>query len=228
MADIKRIFLFLLVLAFIPAVNASYITIQSSVAVTNNKTMVKVTNLGDESAYNVQLSLEMNNQKIVSGTKNQLGVKEVFEWSAPIKFEAGNPGKYPLILTVNYEDANAYPFSAISVSTFEYKQPTISSIVAKMNNLEVYDKGLLELKMKNLDGTAKEAAIRLIMPKELTANQDRLPVKIPAKSEGSTEFKIEKSSIKVGNSILFTTLSVLIIIFAVLKFNKWKKNLKIL
>lgn len=192
--------LFIIAIAIMPHAAASYISIQSAITAAGNKTTIKVTNFGDESAYNIQLSLDANDKKTVSNVKKQLGVRESFEWAVPLNFESKNPGKYPLILTTNYEDANSYPFSAISVSTFDYKQATISDIAAKMSNLELSDKGMLELKIKNTAETAKDVNIKLIVPKELTANKDKLNAKLPAKSEISAEFEIEKFSALTGSS----------------------------
>ena len=201
MANIKMLLpLFFIMLSLMPIAAASYISIQSAVTAAGNKTTIKVTNLGDEAAYNVQLSLEANNQKTASSIKKQLGVRESFEWNVPLAFKTENPGKYPLILTTNYEDANSYPFSAISVSAFDYKQATVSDIAAKISNLELSDKGILELKIKNTAESAKDADIRLIVPKELTANKDRLSAKVQAKSEMPVNFEIEKFSALAGSS----------------------------
>ncbi len=262
MKGIKIILLlFIIAIAIMPSVAASYISIQSTVTAADNKTTIKVTNLGDEAAYNVQLSLEANSQKTASSIKKQLGVRESFEWNVPLAFKPKNPGKYPLILTANYEDANSYPFSAISVSTFDYKQATISDIAAKISNLELSDKGTLELKIKNTAETAKDVNIKLIVPKELTANKDKLSAKLPAKSEMSADFEIEKFSaltgssyavfavveydedgkhytsiangavtimekqrINISSTFLLATLAILVITFAILQVNSWKKN----
>ena len=183
-----------------PIAAASYISIQSAVTATDNKTTIKVTNLGDEAAYNVQLSLDINNKKITSNAKRQLGVGESFEWTAPLGFKSKNPGKYPIILTTNYEDANSYPFSAISVSTFDYKEAAVSDIAAAMSNTQLSDKGVLGLKIKNTGESAKDATIRLIIPKELTADKDKVSIKIPPKSEMAIEFEIEKFSALAGSS----------------------------
>ena len=201
MKTMKKLLLFLLIILLVmPIVAASYITIQSSINSTENEAIIKVTNLGAEAAYNVQLSLEATGRKTGRSIKKQLGGQESFEWNMPLGLKYKNPGKYPIILTANYQDANSYPFSAISVSTVDYKQATISDIAAKINSLGLSDEGLLELKIKNTAETAKEIGIRLIVPRELTANRDRLSAKVQAKSEMPLEFEIEKFSALTGSS----------------------------
>ena len=111
--------LWIIIALTIPLVSASYISIQSSITVTENETIISVTNFGDEAAYNIQLSLDVNNKRMISNIKEQLNIQKSFEWNAPLSVKPKNPGKYPLILTTNYQDANSYPFSAISVSTFD-------------------------------------------------------------------------------------------------------------
>lgn len=199
----------------IPIAAASYISIQSSITATGNETLIKVTNFGDEAAYNVQLSLDINNKKTASDVKRQLGVRESFEWAVPLNFESKNPGKYPLILTTNYEDANSYPFSAISVSALDYKQATISDIATAMSNIKLSDKGIFELKIKNIGETAKDASIRLIAPKELTVDKDRLSMNLLPQTEKTISFGIEKFSALAGSSY---------VVFAVIEYEENNKH----
>src|SRR3989338_8025181 len=197
----KKLLLFLLIiLLVIPIVAASFISIRSSITATKNETIISVTNLGDEAAYNVQLCLDLNNKKTISDLKNQLGVQEKFEWKVPLATNLENPGKYPLVLTTNYQDANSYPFSAISVSTFDHKQSTISDIAAKINGIGLSDRETLELTIKNLAETTKGLNIRLVVPKELTADKDRLRAKLPAKTQSTINFEIKKFSALTGSS----------------------------
>lgn len=197
----KKLLLFLLIiLLVIPIVVASYLSMQSSITVTEDETIITVTNLGDESAYNVQLSLDISEQKKISDLKSQLGMQEKFEWKMPLDSKPKNPGKYPLILTTSYQDANSYPFSAISVSTFDYKQGAISDIAAKINSIEIADKETLELTIKNTADTTKNLNIRLIAPKELTAEKDKVSIKLPAKREITINFEIKKFSALAGSS----------------------------
>lgn len=189
-----------MIITIIPVVTASYLSMQSSITTTENGTIITVTNLGDESAYNVQLSMDINGQKKISDLKSQLGMRETFEWEMPLDAELKNSGKYPLILTTNYQDANSYPFSAISVSTFDHKQSTISDIAAKINNIELSDEETLELTIKNTAETTKNLNIRMIAPKELTAEKDKLSIKLPANTQTTINFEIKKFSALAGSS----------------------------
>ena len=207
----KRLALFLVIIAILPIVTASYLSMQSTITTTEDGTIIKVTNLGDEAAYNVQLSLDINNKKTISSVKERLDMQESFEWEVPLDTKLKNPGKYPLILTTNYQDANFYPFSAISVSAFDYKQGTISDIASKINNIDLSDEGTLELTIKNLAETAKELNIKLIVPKELTADKDKLRAKLPAKTQSTIHFEIEKFSALAGSSY---------VVFAVIEYDE--------
>ena len=86
------------------------------------------------------------------------------------------------------------------MSTLDYKEAAVSDIAAAMGNIQLSDKGILELKIKNTGESAKNSTIRLIVPKELTVDKDKLSVKLPAKSEASAKFKIEKFSALPGSS----------------------------
>ncbi len=201
MKGAKNIVLLLLIMLIAAqAADASYISIHSTISATDNETAIKVTNLGDEAAHNVQLSLDINGQQDISPIKKQLGVKESFEWSAPLAFKLKNPGKYPIILTTSYQDANSYPFSAISVSMLDYGQSSISGIAANAGNIGLSEKGTLELGIKNLGETAKDASIRWIIPQELTINNNMLSLKLLPKEQKKVKFDIEKFSALSGSS----------------------------
>jgi hypothetical protein len=213
-SHMKRLLLPLLILLMVPIVTASFISIQSSIIATDNETIISVTNLGDEAAYNIQLSLDVNNKRMISNIKEQLNMQKSFEWKVPLTSMPENPGKYPLILTTNYQDANSYPFSAISVSTFDYKKGTISDIAVKtdkMNNIELSNKKTLELTIKNMAETAKDLSIRLIVPKELTTDKDKLSLSLPAKTEKTINFEIKKFSALTGSSY---------VVFAVIEYDE--------
>ena len=214
-SHMKKLLLPLLFLLAIPLAAASFLTIQSAITVADNKTIVKTTNLGDETAFNVQLSLEINDKKIVSDVKKQLGIRESFEWEAPLAAKPGIPGKYPLILATNYQDANSYPFSAISVSAFDYTQGTISDIAAKISNIELSGKEKLELAVKNLAETEKQLRIRLIVPKELSADKDSTSLNLPGKSEKALNFEIKKFSALAGSTYA---------VFAVVEYDEGNKH----
>lgn len=92
----KLLLLLVTILGIMPIAAATYITIQSSITAAENETIIRVTNLGDEAAYNIQLSLDINNRKTISDLKSQLGVQEKFEWKMPLAAKPENPGKYPL------------------------------------------------------------------------------------------------------------------------------------
>ena len=201
MINLRKLFIFFLVIsAVIPAADASYITMKSSITATDNAAAIIISNLGDEPSYNVQLSLDANGKNSVSDVKKQLNVRESFRWQIPLHFESKNPGKYPLVLTTNYQDANSYPFSAISVFIFDNNESTISSLAAMISNVELADKGVLELKIKNTAETAKDASIRLIAPKELTADKDSLNLHLASKEQATANFEIEKFSALKGSS----------------------------
>ncbi len=134
----SRIFSFLLFLLFLGAgrVEASFISMVTDHRVESKEdgvvTRMKVTNKGDETAYNVRVSAELEGEIKKGSLQDELKVNESLEvvLEFPHKFEKA--GKYPVIVSVDYTDLNRYPFTAISIGEADYKERLIGRVAGQI------------------------------------------------------------------------------------------------
>ena len=198
----KKYILLLILLSSL--VSASFITMQTTTSITTSEESIQLNistiNKGDEPAYNVQFIADIDGKKATSEVKQRLEVDEKFVFDKLVKNPLEKKGTYPLILTTKYEDANGYPFSAISVSTFANKEASISEIAAKLEAIELSDKGIMKLTVKNTGKTEKDLNIRLVTAKELTINNDEFELNLASKEEKTIEFEIESFSALPGST----------------------------
>jgi hypothetical protein len=109
-------------------------------------------------------------------------------------------GRYPVVLTVDYADANRYPFSATSVTHFVHQENLSPRVFGTLQNTEISKSGSLRLAIKNLDGKDQMATIRLILPKELSSTDLMKTVSLKGRSEDSVNFKIKNFSALPGST----------------------------
>lgn len=183
--------------------SAGYITIKTETTVavddSNLKVKVVVTNEGDESAFNVQININENQRTQSSPIKQMLTVKENFEYEANYRVPQTKHGRYPLIITVDYTDANQYPFSALTGTYYSFGSDTVSKVFGSANDIRLARYTTLPLKLKNIAEESKEVLIRLIVPKESSVQEKVKKVTIQPRSEVNTIFNISNFSALPGS-----------------------------
>lgn len=193
-----KIYFIILILA-LPFVDASYITLQTTISSSNNLVSISTTNKGDEPAYNIQLTLISPALEQSSGLKQSLGINEELKEEFDIDSSALLPGSYPLILITGYTDANNYPFSAISVASLVNKQATNAGLVLAMQPIKLSSSSKLKLEIKNLDNLDKQITARIIVPKELTIEEPKTML-LKARDSSKLSFSIKDFSARPDSS----------------------------
>jgi hypothetical protein len=205
--SIKSCFLlssvFLLIVGSTPA-KASFITMETHANPSYDgkkfKMSVDVTNNGDESAYNVQISADVNGQTSTTPVKESLAVKGKQTAEIAADLALTKPGRYPVVVNVDYTDANQYPFSAMTITHFVYRENLPSQIFGTLQNIEISNGGSLNLSLKNLDEKAKNVTVRLVLPKELSSSGITRTIPVKGKSEEKVRFDVKNFSALPGSS----------------------------
>lgn len=161
---------------------------------------VRVTNKGDEPAYNIQVSIDANDIAASTPVKDVLQINETHTVEATFEIDIQVVGRYPLLVTVDYTDLNQYPFSALSSSYFVYKEDVSPKIHGKIDSVRISKSGRLILTLKNLLDTGKKIKTKLFLPRELTVSEAINEVELELKSEKKIRFDIENFSALAGSS----------------------------
>ncbi len=196
----------LAVLLMVPLVSASFISMTTEVSTEVSGDVVTVDvstqNNGDESAYNVKLTTELEGTRNSSQTKDILGVGQSFETDMSMDLSGlDKPGTYPLVVRVDYADANGYPFSAITHSSFDYQHSTSSEVFANIGKSTITEEGEtnIRLRVRNMGNDVKQVRIRLVTPKEISTEGEKT-VEIRGGSQEVVEFEISSFGALAGSS----------------------------
>lgn len=214
---VKRLIILLVLFLFVSLNSAMYISLSTSVSVENmisgNETGVDVrlTNSGDESAYDVQLSLLLPaNLKADNIFVGELKPDRPYEGNFTIAAIDGiTPGKYTIGILTDYKDANGYQFSSVSPNSLFVRKMTSSMISAKISEIELGDKETkrINMQVRNLDDKSHSLNIKLYFPRELKTTTVEKTITINPREEKGVEFDISPFGALVGSSyVIFASL----------------------
>ncbi len=166
--------LFILGAAAPGAAHASFISIEigSGAELLQNKlkVSVRVTNKGDESAGNVKTSIEAGGRRIYGKARKVLAPNEHFteEFTNEVSFE--KPGRYPVLISVDYTDANQYPFNAMTINYADYGDAPNARVTGNIGVLDVSDRERMKVSVKNVDEVQRKVSVRLVTSKEFAVS----------------------------------------------------------
>ena len=212
-------FIIFLILVLVPKLAlASFISLTTTITtdvITENFTniQVEILNSGDEPAYSVQVSPLLPNNFQAEPNLFNVGT---FNPNSPKKINFNLTitnqiftGTYPLVILVDYADANGYPFSSVSPSSIIYRTSTLSKVTGVMKELILDGKKTktLILTLRNLDEVQHNVDIKLYLPRELKVDKDKSIVVIGQKEEKNLNFQVSSFSALPGsNYVVLATL----------------------
>ena len=170
---------------------------QTTVQITGDRIDIAVilTNEGTAIAYNLQTHVKLMGEILDSKLKPRLDPTEsetfVFEKKGAEEIKAG---RYPLTVSVDFHDANQYPFSALSGMTFSVGPDANSDLAVIGKNIAMGKRGELSLNIKNMGPVKKNILATLMLPKELSTPTPQISFLLPSRTEKNLNFKINNFS----------------------------------
>ena len=164
----------------------------------NLEISVTLFNDGTDAARNLQVHTKLFGKTIGSRILPELGPGKSKAFVFDEKIEGAKPGRYPLTIVTDFQDANQYPFSAISGMTFSVgpEKTTELAILGKDSRIE--KKGKLSFNVKNIGEQKKQIQATLVLPRELSSPVSEKNFELPARSEKSLAFEIQNFSALSG------------------------------
>ena len=201
----------LIALLIIPLASAKYISLQTTLEAelnettengTNGTITLTITNIGDESAYDIAPKIKIN-EKVFSGSQMQsLEINNPHIWRIPFEFSAESEGTYTVVADVVYHDANKYKFSLKSLNTLNYKKSTLSEISGSIKTDLRKKSGKLYINNEGI--TKKNLKISFEAPDELKINNKiknkSLDIVIDKDSKQEIDFEINSVSALQGST----------------------------
>ncbi len=181
---------------------AGILKIQTQTTIETTDKRLKITvalaNEGTDTAYNLQVHLNLFGTILDSALKPQLDPGGsgtfVFEKST----EGIKTGRYPLTVSVDFHDGNQYPFSALSGMTFSVGPNVNPDLAVLGKDVAINKKGKLSLDIKNIGANPKKILTTLVLPRELSTPVPQLNFQMAPRSGKTLDFEIRNFSALPG------------------------------
>jgi hypothetical protein len=162
--------------------------------------VVKVTNLGDEEAKSVHVRTQAPRSEDSSENLPTLSPGAAHSFTIKHSLKGLTPGVYPLIIFTHYGDSNNYPFSALSITGFQWGRASDAGVIGSLENVEIRGHGRSELKLKNLENSVKSLHIRFLAPSELSFDPKSVDIQLAPDQEINLPCKIRNFSALRGST----------------------------
>lgn len=199
--------LFLAVLlpaALVRAADANVISIETGTTInisgTRAQVIVTTANRGDEAAHNVKAGMEIGGRQFSGRLKETLSPREQYseEFNAELEFK--KPGRYPVVVNIDYTDANLYPFSALSATYINYGESLNARVAGMVAPVTLAKNGRINLTVNNLDAVERKFHFRVIAPKEIVVTNPEGEIAVASGTEKKVSLDIRNISALPGSS----------------------------
>jgi hypothetical protein len=164
--------------------------------------VVKATvgNTGDEAAKAVTANVKFGDKQVKGKTHDDLAPNATFDEELSIETGALGPGRWPYQVTVDYADANLYPFQALHVTTIAVESPpTAKMSVSKIESSTIADSGPLTIKLKNLAAVERDVTYRVVVPEGLETGDPSASVHLAGWAEVTSSATIINRTALAGS-----------------------------
>jgi hypothetical protein len=202
-SDTVAVLAFLATLTVAATAHARFITIEANVnAGIEGETAtisVNISNKGDEAAHNVVVRAEIGGAVQTGLLREALLPNERYSETFNTVVEYQKPGRYPVIVTVDYTDGNQYPFSALSIVHLDYRENVVGRVVGELGSASIGPRGSVKLNVRNLGQTEERLTARLVTPRELSASPATREVRLKPNEKEALAFKVRNESALSGS-----------------------------
>ena len=167
-------------------------TAQTNVITWNDRVqiVIKIENKGDETAYEVQASIPFRQRVLLSPVMANVRPNAPHTFSFEESVSGMKPGRYPLTVTIHFQDANGYPFSALSGTMFSVGSPVSAGLQCVAHDVTMVEKGKLLVDIKNLKPESKKITASVSLPRELSTPKSQVNFELGPEAKETIVFKI--------------------------------------
>ncbi|MCE9615025.1 MAG: hypothetical protein K8T26_12170 [Lentisphaerae bacterium] len=180
-------------LASVRPASGGTISMQVTCRVDGTNLVVEIVNAGDEAAQNIVGRVDFNGTIVETPPLQSLPPSE--PRGVPVGLSlAGLRGLYPVIVVVNFEDLNGYPFSTVSVLQVTAEDAQPSDLLGVLSETSIRGKTPMAFRIRNDHADAITARYHLVAPRELLAGPATGEVSVPGSGTATVPLTVENFS----------------------------------
>jgi len=178
---------------------AGTISMEVTCAVAETNLVVSVVNGGDEPAQNVVTEVSFLGDLHHAPSRETLDPGEALEVSFALE-DRDLTGTYPAVVTVFFEDLNAYPFSSVTVHPAAFGKAHVPRIFGTLEGGRLRRKRNLTLSVRSQSTHEIAVDCRVVVAREMLAEQPEQAILLPADGVRKLEIRLENFSVLPGST----------------------------
>lgn len=128
-------------------------------------------NGGDETAHSVTPTLRFRGAEVRGATQAVLPPGQPHEVSLVLPVAELGDGHWPYEISVDYADANLYPFQALSLAVLTVGSPPLAKVaITPVESPVLAGQAKLSVKLKNVSATEQRLSLRVLAPEAIEAS----------------------------------------------------------
>ncbi|HZP43807.1 MAG TPA: hypothetical protein VFD84_20165 [Candidatus Binatia bacterium] len=161
-----------------------------------------VKNLGDEAAQSVVPTLRFRDAETRGKGTPSLAPQKSLEEILSVPATGVAQGRWPYSLTVDYTDANQYPFQALHVLLATVGTPPPAKVlVSRLESAPLATSATLRLTLKNVSDGARTASVRVLVPEGIQATAPASDVALAGYEERTVDVPLVNRSALAGSRL---------------------------
>jgi len=161
---------------------------------------VTIGNTGDEAAKSVAPTLRFADKQARGKMRPELQPNTTFDEELTLEAGQLGEGRWPFQVSVDYADANQYPFQALLVTTLVQGNPPPAKVsVPEIASSGIAESGTLKIRFKNLSATERDSSYRIAVPEGLEASQPTGTVHLAAWAEATESVSVVNRTALAGS-----------------------------
>jgi hypothetical protein len=161
---------------------------------------LSVGNTGDEAAGSVVPILRLRDREVRAQREDSLAPGSRIERELVIPAEDVTEGRWPFRVAVSYTDQNQYPFQALHVALVTRGNPLPAKVaVTRMEITPLESSAAVMLRVKNLAGVERTAAVTVFAPEDVEVLNPASEVKLAPWGEEQVHFEMTNRTALAGS-----------------------------
>src|SRR5262249_53484434 len=151
-------------------------------------------------AKNVVANVRFGDKSVKGKMHDDVAPNATFDDELTVETGTLGPGRWPYQVTVDYADANLYPFQALLVTTIAIENPPTAKLsVSKIESSGIAESGPVTIHLKNLSATERDVGYRVIAPEGLEVSDPPANVHLAGWAEAKSSVTIVNRTALAGS-----------------------------
>lgn len=153
--------------------------------------LIQVKNDGSEAAHRVRTNAEVLGEQFGSEVRTRIDPGKSREFKFTKSIDTSLAGTFPITVLVHFQDANGYPFSALTCTTFSVGKSRNAELASASDPVSIKDNGIVRFRIQNKSSHERHIKATLVLPREFSSEKPETQFSLQAGGNKTLAFSIQ-------------------------------------